>query len=189
MGLEIEAKVAVEDLGTVEAALSAHGGVRGRAAVEENLFFDTREGTLKSMDQGLRVRVCRPAGGRGKASATITHKGPRARGVIKSREEIELEISDAAVAGELFARLGFNRVFSFEKKRQSWTLDGCRVELDSLPYVGDFVEVEGSSEQAVLAVMKKLGLDTEALVQASYISLLSVYVSEHRLGVDEVRFG
>ena len=42
-----------------------------------------------------------------------------------------------------FAALGYSRVLSFEKRRESWKLGGCNVELDELPHLGTFVEIEG----------------------------------------------
>ncbi|MCC7147026.1 MAG: class IV adenylate cyclase [Phycisphaeraceae bacterium] len=188
MSLEIEAKIAVSDLAAVELQLQNIKAVRGKSSLEVNTFFDTYDGALKSTDQGLRIRVCRPLAGRGRKTATITHKGPRAQGIIKSREETEVEISDPAAAAELLGRLGFVKVFSFEKRRLSWTLDNCQVELDTLPYLGHFVEVEGPTEQAVISVLARLSLSSDMMVHASYISMLMTYATEHRLSNMDIVF-
>ena len=45
---------------------------------------------------------------------------------------------------------------------RSWKLGGCTVELDELPHLGTFVEIEGPSEAAILKVRDQLQLDRAA---------------------------
>lgn len=146
---------------------------------EINTYFDTNGGSLKSSDQGLRIRIEQQAG-RPDAVA-VTHKGPRAHGKLKSRTETEATVHDARDAADLLAALGFGPVLTFEKLRKRYELDGCRIELDSVPYIGDFIEIEGPSEDTVLSVREKLGLDEEPIVKASYIAMLMTYIHEHHI--------
>ncbi len=188
MGLEIEAKVAVPDLKAVEERLKQLAAEDQGLVLESNVFFDTPSSRLKSADQGLRIRTTEPVDRRRRRATTITFKGPRARGLIKSREETELEVSDAQAAADLLMRLGFAIVFRFEKRRRTWKLDGCIVALDTVPHLGHFVEVEGPSEQAVLAALRRLELAERPMVTASYISLLLAYVDQQRLATDAITF-
>jgi adenylate cyclase class 2 len=87
-------------------------------------------------------------------------------------------VGNSEDASHLLERLGFVRMLSFEKRRESWKLGGCKVELDELPYLGSFVEVEGPGEQAVLAVREQLGLADRPIVKSSYIALLMGYLQE-----------
>src|SRR5690606_3272245 len=86
-------------------------------------------------------------------------------------------VSDARTAAHLLTALGYVSVISFEKRRRRWTLDNCRVEIDTLPYLGGFVEIEGPSEPIVLSVRRKLALDHLPMISASYISMLVTYLS------------
>jgi adenylate cyclase class 2 len=52
------------------------------------------------------------------------------------------------------------------------------VELDELPYLGSFVEVEGPDEATVLAVREQLGLSDRPIVKSSYIALLMGHLQE-----------
>lgn len=185
--IEIEAKMPLADAAGLEARLVALGAVRGPGVLEVNTFFDTDQGQLKSTDSGLRLRVQRENGST-EPVAYLTFKGPRTHGALKSRTEIEVTVGDARSAADLLMALGFVAGFSFEKRRRRWELDGCHVDLDELPYLGHFVEIEGPSESAVLAVRQRLGLGEVPMVRASYISMLSHYLSEHRLSVEHVRF-
>jgi adenylate cyclase class 2 len=98
--------------------------------------------------------------------------------VLKSREEIELTVASSDDATQLLERLGFVRMLSFEKRRESWKLGGCKVELDELPYLGSFVEVEGPTDSGVLAVREQIGLSDRPIVRSSYIALLMGYLQE-----------
>ena len=183
--IEIEAKMRLDDVETLEARLTALGAQRVAVLHETNTFFDTGEHTLKSGDRGLRVRVERDVA-TGRSTVRITHKGPRAHGKLKTRPEGELTADDAQAAAKLLGALGFPPVLSFEKLRRRWLLDDCRVELDRVPYLGDFVEIEGPSDQAVLAVREKLGLSNAPMLQTSYIAMLSNHMRERGITATHV---
>ncbi len=187
MPVEIEAKMKLNDVAALEARLVAAGASFAVELLEVNTFFDTRRGDLKAADEGLRVRLEKSTDG-SHVEATITHKGPRAHGRMKTRDENELIVADARVAAELLIALGYVSVLSFEKRRRRWTLDGCRVEIDTLPYLGGFVEIEGPSEPAVLAVRRKLALDHLPMISASYISMLATYLSENEIRAEHIGF-
>ena len=95
---------------------------------------------------GLRLRTNHDSA-TGTETHIITWKGPRQPGALKSREEVELTVTDPADAALLLEKLGYVKVLTFEKRRQSWQLGGCKVELDELPLLGSFVEVEGPGER------------------------------------------
>lgn len=177
MPLEIEAKMAVPSLEPVRARLVECGAARLGDFLEVNTFFDTEGRSLLAADEGLRLRLNRNAG-TGEQENIITYKGPRQAGAVKSREEIELTVTEPENAAALFERLGYLRVLSFEKRRQSWKLADCKVELDELPHLGSFVEVEGPAEASVLQVRRVLGLDDHPIVKPSYIAMLVDYLKE-----------
>lgn len=185
MSIEIEGKMRLQDPGAVETTLKAINAEFSGEIIETNTFFDTRQGELKSGDQGLRIRVEKLA--EEKRQVTITHKGPRAHGKLKSRNETELRVQSAHDAAQLLAELGYQPVLTFEKRRRRFVLDGCHVELDHLPYIGDFIEIEGPSDESVLSVREKLGLAGEPLVKTSYIAMLASYLREHHLSTTIIR--
>ena len=185
MPLEIEAKMKLDDVAALEKRLTAAGAQHVVELLEVNTFFDTPRGKLKAGDEGLRIRLEKSTDG-SHVEATITHKGPRAHGRMKTRDESEVVVADARAAATLLTALGFVSVLSFEKKRRRWTLDACRIEIDTLPYLGGFVEIEGPSEPVVLSVRKKLALDHLPMISASYISMLVTYLSENEIRADHI---
>ena len=187
MAVEIEAKMAVSDLDVVRAALRARGAERVGRTDETNIFLDTKGRSLLAADEGLRLRTNRNAE-TGRATHVITHKGPQQAGAFKNREETELEVPDAADALRLLEKLGLRRTLSFEKRRETWKLGGCKVELDEVPYLGSYVEVEGPGEAEVAKVRDALGLADRPPIKTSYIAMLMAYLKERGLAPTEVTF-
>lgn len=190
MGVEIEAKMRLNDREGMVARLQALGAERVAEFSETNSYFDTASGSLKATDQGLRTRVeVTDAGTKDEKIVTkITHKGPRAMGALKSRYETELTVDNARDAAMLLSALGFQHVLSFEKRRTRYRLDGCNVELDELPVIGRFIEIEGPTEQAVNAVRDKIGLSREPVIRSSYIAMLRTHLQETHTTKAMVRF-
>lgn len=176
MPIEIEAKMSVDSFDPVRAKLrECHARDTG-AHFEVNTFFD-RDGALRAAGEGLRLRLARDDAS-GRERHVITWKGPRRPGALKSREEVELEVASAADAVLLLEKLGYSRTLSFEKRRESWELGGCKIELDEVPHLGKFVEVEGPDEQTVMTVRARLGLSDQATISESYIGLLMNYLEQ-----------
>src|SRR5688572_9265043 len=123
MPIEIEAKMQVDDHHAVRQRLRACGARHVGDVLEINTFFDTTDRSLLSRDMGLRIRRTRDATGR--ETYIVTSKGPAATGALKQRDELEFTVSDPGAAERLFARLGFHPHISFEKRRETWELDGC----------------------------------------------------------------
>jgi hypothetical protein len=57
-------------------------------------------------------------------------------------------------------------------------LNGCEVELDILPRLGTFVEIEGPRDEIVLKVREQLQLTDRPLVRASYVAMLMTNLQE-----------
>ncbi|MEO1235167.1 MAG: class IV adenylate cyclase [Planctomycetota bacterium] len=180
MMIEIEAKLRLTDPPALHEKLRELDAVRDRQMLETNTYFDRPDGELKTSDRGLRVRVELDKA-TGKSECLMTHKGPRAHGRLKSRSETEVGVSNARAAAQMLAVLGYQPVLTFEKRRTRYLLDGCRVEIDTLPYLGTFVEIEGSNEDDVVAVQEKLGLGDQPLIRASYIVMLATHLRENNV--------
>lgn len=177
MPVEIEAKIKIKDVAGLRAKIAAVGGTCRGVTLESNTFLDTKDYTLRTRDQGLRLRVNHHIDS-GRQSVVITHKGPSLHGVFKTREENELTVADADAAMRLFEGLGFVRVLTFEKRREAWDLMGTEIDIDEVPYLGMFVEIEGPSEADVLKVREALGLAEQPQIKSSYIALLTAHLQE-----------
>ncbi|HMB95289.1 MAG TPA: class IV adenylate cyclase [Tepidisphaeraceae bacterium] len=187
MPVEIEAKMKVADHAPVRNRLQECGAHRQSSVLETNTFFDTPDRSLLAKDQGLRLRHQRDVQSHEEKSI-ITFKGPRQRGLTKNREEKEVVVGDPQDAIALLEAIGFSCIVSFQKKRETWLLEGCEIELDELPYLGTFVEIEGPSEQVILRVREILNLANEPMINAGYIALLMKHLQENQISEREIKF-
>ncbi len=138
-GNETEIKLAVEDVATARRILRAAGfKVSRRRVFERNVVLDTPKLTLRHSSRLLRIRE---AGG----VATVTYKGKPEPGRHKVREEVELEIGNAAALTAIFDRFGYHPVFRYEKYRTELrqSRGAGMAMLDETP-VGVYLELEGS---------------------------------------------
>lgn len=177
MPLEIELKVKLQNFDAVRQALSACGAKHIGAVLETNTFFDTPDRGLLAQDRGLRLRRTRDQR-TGDEHFIITVKGPAQPGELKTREEAETDVDDGERATSVLQALGYVPELSFEKRRESWALDGCKIELDELPLLGRFVEIEGPDETTVMRVRQRLGLSDLPPIKTGYISMLTRRLEE-----------
>jgi len=190
MALEIEAKYRLDDPETLPVRLRECGARRMGAVLETNHYFDRPGGEMRRSDCGLRVRVAESTDpdAAGSPKVTVTYKGPRRPGALKVREEIEFGADDGDAAAAMLEALGFARALTFQKRRESWRLGSCRVELDELPYLGHFAEIEGPDEAAVMAAARQLGLDDLPVERTAYSTLIGAYRDEAKLGSGPITF-
>jgi len=188
MPVEIEAKMKLVDPDAFEQLLFELKAVPLRRVFEINTFYDTSDGKLKAADRGLRTRLEQNLDDPAKRIVTITHKGPRDHGKLKSRSEAEVEVADIDAADHLLRALGYQRRISFEKLRQKWRFGNCLIEVDTVPYLGTFVEIEGPSDEVVLQVRDQLKLSDQPMIRNSYIGLLTDYVAQHKIHDDHIAF-
>jgi adenylate cyclase class 2 len=165
MAQEIEIKLALADPEALRAKLKKRGGqLVSPNTNEENLLLDNRNGGLKKSSSALRVRVY------GK-SATMTWKGPKiVRQGIRTREEIEIEISSAKEGLAMLRALGYTPVLRYLKQREVWRLTDALVMIDTTN-AGCFVEIE-ADEQVVKDTTKELGFDITKAINSSYATLI-----------------
>ena len=187
MSVEIEVKMRAEDPAALIDQLNQIAGNAIAEIVESDVFLDTAEKQLRAHDCGLRVRGEAFLFGDHPDRARITYKGPRETGLIKRREELEVMVGSADDAALLLQRLGYHVQIRFQKHRRRWHLNDCYVELDHLPHLGHFVEIEGPSDEAVLAVREALGLGEQPLLQEPYVAMLEAYLLDHEIADRDIR--
>ena len=187
MAREIEAKLKLDDPEALAQRLKEVSARWQGEVVETNAIYDTEDRSLLAADKALRIRSARDVNSSA-VHCTMTYKGPVHPGRFKNRDEIEMTVSDAHIAGELLERLGFARVFRFQKHRQSWKLGECKVEIDRLPYLGAFLEIEGPSEEAIAQTRQILQLADRPVLRGSYVGMLVAHLQERGDNIVDVTF-
>lgn len=171
MPQELEAKLQVPSLDPVRERLAGAGGRFLRAGLECNVILDRPDRSLLAAGVGLRVRWIDTDRGL-PAPATLTVKGPQVPAAFKHREELEQPVDDPHACLRMLELLGFHSVLRYNKRRESWLLGTCRVELDEPPHLGPYVEIEGPDDEAIEAVRAALDLSHAPHEPRSYVALL-----------------
>ena len=170
--VETEIKLAVPNVRTARKLLRVAGFTISRRRVfESNVVFDTARLTLRRASTLLRVRQ---AGG----LTTVTYKGKPALARYKTREELELAVTDAPTMGAIFERLGFRPVFRYDKYRTEYRQSrGAGVAtLDETP-VGIYLELEGAPAW-IDRMARHMGFAERDYITASYARLYLEWSAE-----------
>ena len=163
---EIEIKFAVKDTRSVTEKLRKLGF---RIAIgrhrEKNYLFDDPAGILQKSGKLLRIRKT-------PSSQTITYKGPiSTKSKLKRREEIECRIEQADVLMHILQEIGFGIRTEYSKYRTVFEKEGFHISLDETE-AGNYLEVEGPSEEGVTKIGEKLGYSEKDFVRRTYAELI-----------------
>ena len=143
--------------------------------LQTDRVLDAPDRELYRGDRGLRIRTVRRLRGpadRSDSRPQVTYKGPRqATRRVKARLELQTHVDDAETLERIFEACGLQPVLTIQKKRAGYRLGECVVELDELPRIGRFVEIEGPDEQAIWAARDRLRLAGEPITD-SYVALV-----------------
>ena len=169
MPLEIELKVRVDSFDDIVEKLRQIGADFDDNYKQTDYYFDDEKDSLVDSDRCLRLRKQHD---HGDETFELTYKGRRQNHRFKARREIGLKLEKAEEMMEVFAELGYSQRLVFEKKRQTWHSGGCEIDLDELPLIGKFVEIEGPDDESIEAIRKKLGLEHLQHIEHSYAHLL-----------------
>jgi predicted adenylyl cyclase CyaB len=143
--VELEAKYRVPDPASLDQKLKLLGFRSTAPVTQRDEYYDTRDKTLEALDYVVRLR-------RIGTEAICAIKGPRNWTPRQEYSRIELEFEAKnlqSVLQELDQR-GLSRTWYFEKRRTSYRKEqsAVRIELDEIPEVGFFIEMEGPFDEA-----------------------------------------
>lgn len=159
---ETEIKLPAADVDSAKRLLYRAGfRVHKRRIFEDNTVFDTPRRNLGKTATLLRLREA----GR---KAIVTYKGRPIASRHKSREELEVEVSDPATLRAIAARLGFEPVFRYQKYRTEYKQPSRSgiATLDETP-IGVYLELEGEPGW-IDRTARRLGYSEKDYITASY---------------------
>jgi adenylate cyclase class 2 len=145
--------------------------------------FDFKDSRLQSRSGWVRVR---DEGNK----ATLSYKQLNDRS-LHGTKEVNVVVSDFEDTCNFLKNIGMIQKSYQVTKRESWILDGVEIEIDTWPWIPQYVELEGESESEVRSVATKLGLSwAKALhgsVEIAYQSYFDV-TEEEIDGWEEITF-
>jgi adenylate cyclase class 2 len=183
---EVENKFRVRDLAELKRRLRQQFGSSkfSKPASEADTFFQHPCRDFVQTDESLRLRKRTFADGT--SEHVLTYKGPKIDSKTKTRQEIEMSITEPERWESFFIALGFRKSASIQKyrRRLDVIVENREVEitLDTLPALPEsaqlFLEVETLStpdeveecRALILGLAKQLGLGKP--VRKSYLHLV-----------------
>jgi predicted adenylyl cyclase CyaB len=192
MAHEVEAKFKVDGFAAIRKALRSENAEYAGTVLHSDRYYDRPDNGFAERGCGLRLRL-RQALKHGHHAQLderpeITFKGPvDADSRLKSRREIQTRLDDAQAAADLLEACGLVCFRIIEKRRCSYRLGRAIIELDELPLLGSFVEIEGVSENHVETVQKRIGIQAEH-INDSYVHLVTDYCNANGLDPASITF-
>lgn len=163
---EIEVKVRIRDTRTVAERLLELGfQITIPRHRERNYLLDDASRSFQTAGKVLRVRHT-------PEKQTLTFKGPiQTNSKLKRREEIECRIEDAEGMLRILEEAGFRVRTEYSKHRTVFEKGGFNMSLDETE-AGNYLEVEGPSEDDIVDLAGKLGYSEEDFVRRTYAELI-----------------
>lgn len=72
-------------------------------------------------------------------------------------KELEIKVDDFDKTNELLETLGYKARLYQENKRMQYKLNGVEIDIDSWPFIPDYLEIEGENEKQIDSTLKLLG--------------------------------
>lgn len=94
---------------------------------------------------------------------------------IGGTKEIEIEVSDMKKTDLILQELGYTKRSIQENKRIRYVLDNVEIDIDTWPHLNTYVEFEGSNEQQIFNLLKKLNIDKN---QITTMDAQDIYLSK-----------
>lgn len=100
-----------------------------------DVYFNHPYRNFSESDEVLRVRKTLDY-------VLLTYKGPRVKGRSKTREELEVRISDFDTIILILRRIGFDELIRIEKIRKTYVFNKFKICIDKVVNLGLFAEIE-----------------------------------------------
>jgi adenylate cyclase class 2 len=118
----------------------------------------------------------------GNGKVTLTLKSVDGK-TITGQKEILVEVNDLGDTVALLESIGCERKSYQESKRELWQLGDVEVAIDTWPFLDTYIELEGSSEEAVKNAAHQLGFD---YANAIFDTVNGIYKQKYGKTLDEL---
>lgn len=176
MKTEIEAKFLDVDIYKFRKKLKKIGAiVKQPLRLMRRKNFDFSDFRLEKDGGWVRVR---DEGDR----VTLSYKQLNER-TLHGTKEVTIVVDSFEETCVFLESIGLKNYSYQETKRESWILEEVEIEIDTWPWVPEFIEIEGKSENEVKSMAEKLNLDWE---KALFGSVEIVYQQYYDVSEEEV---
>ncbi len=178
--VEIEVKFYLSRPDSIRDHLLSLGAICLGKFFETNICFENMEKTFKRQDILLRLRKDN--------KARLTFKSPPddLDKDFKIYRELEVEVDDFETCQSILKNLGFHPEQTYEKWRETFTLDNTKLLIDTTP-CGVFLEIEGQ-KPIIPAMANRLKLRWAERILLNYLEIFELIRCEENLNFGDMTF-
>ncbi|AEH07228.1 class IV adenylate cyclase [Methanothermococcus okinawensis] len=183
--VELKAKLEKDEILNFIRKLEDLGFKRIIKKEETDIYYNGIDRDFRKTDEALRIRKSVNMDGIDNMDIKyvryyLTYKGPKMDNISKTREELEVQVSDGETTKKILEKLGFKPVKPIVKIREIYKRDDIEISIDEVKDVGNYVEfekiVEFTSEKEnaineLINLMKSLNISKDKLIKTSYLEL------------------
>ena len=162
--IEIEVRfLEIDKLKLIEKLHSLGAVDKGEDLLEEIIFYK-QNGDWSCIHKHVKIRKT-------KYRIVLSYKHTREM-TATGTEEIEFQFDSMEKGKEFLEKIGLKAFRYQEKRRHKFILDDVIIDIDTWPKIPTYVELEGQSEEALMATAEKLELvwsDSQTTTPASII--------------------
>lgn len=165
---EVEVKILEIDTEKVKKKLKEIGARKEFESRVEYCTYDFEDGRFRRNGGYLRVRKIN-----GKVEVCFKEKVESAK--CKVRDETQFVTNDFESITKLLCKVGMHKVHNGYKYRESYRLDDIKYEIDYVPGVPPYIEVEGEDEVQVAKGVEILGFNMGEVSKLSGRKIERIY--------------
>jgi len=178
--VEIEVKFYLADVNSARERILAAGATGSGRVFETNIRFEDEAKSLK--DRGMLLRL-REDGGIRLTLKTLATEPDRD---FKIHHELEVQVDDFHTCHGILEGLGFRPEQTYEKWRETFTLEDTKLLVDTMPY-GPFLEIEGQ-KSGIRHVSDRFQLKWEERILLNYLEIFEIIRGEENLPFMDITF-
>lgn len=143
---------------------------------EEDIFFTSMHDPSLGFEKTLKLR-------KSNGEAKLIFKLRRSDKDLKENLEIEVKIEGRDINNllQLLKSLGFEENLIVRKKRRSFCLNGCTINVDDVEGLGSFLEIEVVVDEdktddafnRILEILSALNLSKKELIRRGYAEMIA----------------
>ena len=178
--VEIEVKFHLHEVEPLRHRILAMGATSDGRVFETNVRFE--DGAESLRDKGVLLRLRRDD------EVKLTYKSRPADPDkdFKVHHELEVRVDSFDVCRAILKGLGFHSAQTYEKWRETFTLGGTKLLVDTMPF-GVFLEIEGQRSD-IREVSDRLHLKWEERILLNYIEIFEIIQRKDSLPFNDITF-
>jgi len=183
MSLEVEAKFRItpQQATQIQSFLRKEKATKLGNRFETNVYFDTKKSDFKKKGKAIRLRSIQKTDLKTRYARLLDEHiltvktNSKLKSKYKSKIEHELTGLPYDTTLNILKVLNLQPVLIFQKKRISYKYKNAKIEIDQIPIIGYFCEIETNNEKLIKEILKDIKCENVKLIKIGYPSIINKF--------------